>query len=53
MIVDQRWLNRHVLCPKFKYENLETLAISILSGDWIETLDLKDGYWHVSIKKSQ
>jgi hypothetical protein len=53
MIIDQRWLNRHVVCPKFKYEDLENLATLIRPGDWIGTLDLKDSYWHVPIKKAQ
>jgi hypothetical protein len=53
MIIDQRWLNKWVICAKFKYEDLDTLATSVHPGDWMGTLDLKDGYWHVPIKKSQ
>lgn len=51
LTVDMRYLNEHLNRPKFSYEGLETAAQLVKQGDHMVSLDLKEGYHHVSMAK--
>ena len=43
-IINLRELNRYVISPHFKMENISNLKDVILPGDWMCKIDLKDTY---------
>lgn len=47
LIHDQRYLNLHLDIPRFKYEGLSQLGGMLRQGDYLTTIDLKDGFFHV------
>ncbi len=50
IISDCRYLNQFVSVPEFRMEDLASLHKIALPGDYIFSIDLKDGYFHVPIK---
>jgi hypothetical protein len=52
MIVDMRMVNQHIRAPKFSMEDIRKLQPLLLAGDWMTTIDLKDGFHHVPIREN-
>ena len=52
LVVDMRYLNSHLMVPKFKMEGLETLAAMVEEGDHMFTVDLQDGYYHINMAQN-
>jgi ribonuclease HI len=51
-IIDLKKLNKHIFCPHFKMETVETIWNSLLPGQFCFSIDLKDAYLHVPIHQS-
>ena len=51
LIIDLRAINKHVKCPYYKNEGIETVCDYIEVGDNLITLDLKDGFHHISVNE--
>ena len=49
LVIDLRHVYQCLIVPKFKYEDLRSLAQVIDQGHWFFTWDLKYGYQNVSI----
>ena len=49
LILDLRFLNKHLAKRKFKFENLRVVAEILQPDDWFFTFDLRKGYHHVAI----
>ena len=49
LILDLRYLNKHLALFKFKMEDLKTVMEIYEQGDYVVTFDLKSGYHHVAI----
>jgi len=49
LIIDMRLLNLYVRPPKFKYQSLRYLATLLRPGDFLFTIDFKDGFHHVEV----
>jgi hypothetical protein len=49
LILDARYLNEHVVTPKFKYEALSGLQHVLQQNDYAFTIDFKSGYHHVDM----
>ena len=51
LILDLRYLNKHLATFKFKLEDLRTVMDVFKPGDFLVTFDLKSGYHHIMIAK--
>ena len=51
-IINLRELNRYVISPHFKMENISNLKDVILPRDWMCKIDLKDAYLSVPMHRS-
>ena len=49
LILDLRYLNKHLSVRKFKYEDLLVVSQIAAKGDWFITFDLRNGYHHIDI----
>ena len=49
LILDLRELNKHLLAPKFKYEDISTLRHMFEVGEHFFSFDLKSAYHHINI----
>ena len=49
LVIDLRHVNQCLIVPKFKYEDLRSLAQVVDQGHWFFTWDLESEYHHVSI----
>lgn len=49
LIVDLRYVNKHLRSCKFKYEDIRSAADLFSKGDWFFKFDYKSGYHHVEI----
>ena len=49
LILDLRYVNKHLATFKFKLEDLRTVAEVYNKGDFLVTFDLKSGYHHIAI----
>jgi hypothetical protein len=49
LIVDLRHVNEHLRSSSCKYESAGALVEMLAQGDWMFSLDLKSGYYHVGI----
>ena len=49
LILDPRFLNKHLAKRKFKFEDLRVVAELLQPDDWFLTFDLRNGYHHVDI----
>jgi len=52
LVVDLRHINSHFPTKPCKFETLLSLENQVRPGDWFFSLDLKDGYYHLSIHPS-
>ena len=52
LVIDMRYLNSHLVVPKFKMEGLDTLAKMVEPEDHMFTVDLQDGYYHINMHES-
>ncbi|XP_069109293.1 uncharacterized protein [Argopecten irradians] len=51
-IIDLSAFSRHVDSPHFKMETPRSIIASVREGMWATSVDLKDAYFHIPIKKS-
>ncbi len=51
LVLDLRHVNKFLYQPKFRYEDLNSLAQVFEQDNWFFTWDLKSGYHHVNIYK--
>ena len=49
LVVNLRYLNKHLCKQRFKYEDLRTAMLLFECGDYLFSFDLKSGYHHVDI----
>ena len=49
LILDARYLNEYVQRFVFKMETLGSRRHKLRPGDWMTSIDLKSGYWHLGI----
>lgn len=49
LIFDGRYLNNHLVIPKFKYETLGELSNVLEPNDWLIKTDLKSGFHHLDM----
>ena len=49
LVIDCRYVNRHIEAPKFKQEWIEAVANQILEGDELISVDLENGFHHVDL----
>eukprot|EP00117_Sycon_ciliatum_P022902 scpid26163/ scgid19621/ Retrovirus-related Pol polyprotein from transposon gypsy; Reverse transcriptase; Endonuclease len=52
LILDLRYLNKHLAKFKFKLEDLKVVADVYEKNDFLVTFDLKSGYHHIAIAES-
>ena len=52
LIADLRPLNQVVAAPKFKSEDIRTAITMVNPGDFMSTIDLKDGFLHIPVHPS-
>lgn len=48
-ILDLSALNKYLVAPKFKLDNILTVISALYKGAWLANLDLRDAYFHVLI----
>ena len=48
-VIDLSVLNSYMIVPAFKMETAEIIRNSLTKGEWLVSIDLKDGYFHVPI----
>lgn len=46
-ILGLKRLNRKILVESFKIESLQSILLTINTGDWMLSIDLSDAYLHV------
>ena len=51
-ILNLKPLNKHLVLERFRFETLQQVIVAIQPGDWLATIDLKDAYLHVPVRKS-
>ncbi len=51
LIVDLRHLNNHIVCPTFRYEDINSTLELIQPRDQLVTVDLKSGFYHIPIQQ--
>jgi hypothetical protein len=51
-IINLRPLNAYLQIPTFKMQTVAELLTQVQPGDWAASVDLKDAYFHVGIKRS-
>ena len=49
LILDLRHINRHLFKNKFKCEDVSVAKEVLRPGDFMFSLDLKSGYYHIDI----
>ncbi|XP_065195395.1 uncharacterized protein LOC135826722 [Sycon ciliatum] len=49
LILDLRYLNKHLMAPRFKYEDISTLRTMFETGEYFFSFDLKSAYHHIDI----
>ena len=49
LVIDLHEVNKYLVKPKFRYEDLRSLSEVFEQGFWFFTWDLKSGYHHVDI----
>ena len=50
-VIDLSALNRFLVIPKFSMETAESIRLSMPQGAWVVSLDLKDAYFHIPVRK--
>ena len=51
LIVNMRYVNRHLHFPKFRYERLEDLQDILSRRDWLFSMDMQSAYHHVEMHR--
>jgi hypothetical protein len=51
-ILNLKPLNKLLQVEKFKMESLKSVILATQPGEWLASVDLKDAYFHVSIRES-
>ena len=51
LVIDLRRLNLSCPCPAFQYEGISSVLDSVKAKDQLATIDLKNGYHHLSVHK--
>jgi hypothetical protein len=51
-IIDLSTLNKCISCPSFKMETAQSIKSVLSKGQWIASLDMKDAYFHIPIRRS-
>jgi hypothetical protein len=51
-IIDLSLLNLNIACPTFKMETAQSIRQVLTQGQWVASLDMKDAYFHIPIRKS-
>lgn len=51
-IIDLSTLNLCITCPTFKMETAQSIRSVLTKGQWVASLDMKDAYFHIPIRKS-
>ena len=51
-IIDLSALNRSIDCPTFLMESAQSVRDLLSAGQWVASIDLKDAYLHVPIRRS-
>ena len=51
-IIDLFSLNHHIFTPSFKMESAQSVRSALTQGQWIASVDLRDAYFHIPIRKS-
>ena len=49
LILDLRYVNKHLRSCKFQYEDIRTAANLFIKGDWFFKFDYASGYHHIEI----
>ena len=52
LITDMRYVNQFIEVPKIRYEDLSNLPSIVQNNDLYASVDLKDGFNHVSLNKN-
>jgi len=52
LVINMQLLNVAISPPCFKYKDLALLAPLLKEGDYMTTIDLKDGFFHVPVLPS-
>lgn len=52
IIWDGRYVNKHLVFPHFKYEELDRLTQVLQPNDWLVKTDMKSGYHHMDVAES-
>lgn len=52
LIVDLRKLNSSINCPKFQYEDINTVVKLVQPGDHLITVDIKSGFHHIPVHEN-
>ena len=51
LVLDCRHVNENIVCPKFSQEGIQSVADQILEDDDLISIDLKDGFHHIKVRK--
>ena len=51
MILDLRRVNNYVATPRFTMEDIRKVKLLLQPGDWMTSIDLKDGFHHIPIHR--
>lgn len=51
LIVDLRFVNKHITCPYYKNEGIDVVCDSLENNDSFVSIDLKDGFHHINIHR--
>ena len=49
-IIDLSKLNKHIVCPHFKMETVQSIRQSLQPGEWCTQIDIKDAYLHIPVQ---
>lgn len=51
LVTDLSPLNKHIICPYFKNEGIDTVYDLIQPNDFLISIDLKDGFHHIPVNE--
>ena len=49
-VIDLSVLNSYMLVPTFKMETAEIIRNSVIKGEWLVSIGLKDAFFHIPIQ---
>ena len=50
-IIDLSLLNKHIHCPTFKMETVQSIRQSLQPGEWCTQIDIQDAYLHIPVQQ--